>query len=101
MASRLKLQEILEDILGSKNVYFQPPSTVRLQYPCIIYQLDDLPTQHANNAPYMLTHSYMLTLVNTSAGMGLAEKLAMLPRINHSRRYTKDNLYHDVYQIIF
>lgn len=89
MASRLQLQSVLEDILGSKNVYFQPPSTVRLQYPCIIYQLDDLPTQHANNKPYMLTHTYTITLVTTNASFDLPEKLAMIPRINHSRRYTK------------
>ena len=32
MASRLKLQTMLEEILGSRNVYFNPPESVKMKY---------------------------------------------------------------------
>ena len=37
MASRIKLQAKLEELLGSRNVYYQPPETLKIEYPAIIY----------------------------------------------------------------
>lgn len=37
MASRLDLQTFLEELLESKNVYFQPPESVKMKYPAIVY----------------------------------------------------------------
>ena len=37
MASRLELQTKFENILGSRNVYFQPPASVQMRYPAIVY----------------------------------------------------------------
>ena len=37
MDRRLQLHEELCSVLGSRNVYFQPPETIKLTYPCIIY----------------------------------------------------------------
>lgn len=42
MASRLNLQTFLEEILESRNVYFQPPESVKMKYPAIVYALDDI-----------------------------------------------------------
>ena len=42
MASRLDLQTFLEELLESKNVYFQPPESVKMKYPAIVYALDDI-----------------------------------------------------------
>jgi len=33
MGTRLELQNLLENILGSRNVYFQPPENLKLNYP--------------------------------------------------------------------
>ena len=38
MASRLNLHNSLIEALGTKSVYFQPPESVKLVYPCIIYE---------------------------------------------------------------
>ena len=37
---RLELQDLLETVLGSQYVYFQPPATLRMRYPCIVYARD-------------------------------------------------------------
>ena len=38
MDRRLELQSELEKILGSRNVYYQPLPSLKLQYPCIVYE---------------------------------------------------------------
>ena len=42
MANRLDLQALLEDLLGSRNVYYQPPESVKMNYPAIVYALEDI-----------------------------------------------------------
>ena len=40
MARRLELQNLLANLLGTNNVYFQPPPTVQMEYPAIVYHRD-------------------------------------------------------------
>ena len=42
MDSRLKLQELLEKLLESKNVYYQPPESKKMEYPAIKYSVDKI-----------------------------------------------------------
>ena len=42
MKTRLELDEELVKILGSKNVYFQPPESLKLNYPAIVYSLSNI-----------------------------------------------------------
>ena len=101
MARRLQLQNLLEQTLGTEYVYFQPPATIKLRYPCAIYQLQTIPSFHADNNPYALMHRYEVILVTEDPDSPLVDKFAMLPRCSHNRRYVKDNLYHDVYSILY
>ncbi len=45
----LNYRLFLVSLLGSDNVYFQPPPTVKMQYPCIVYKRDYLNTEFADN----------------------------------------------------
>ena len=38
MDKRQTLQSELEAILGSRNVYYQPPANLKMQYPAIRYK---------------------------------------------------------------
>ena len=49
MTRRNELHEKFCDLLGSRNVYFQPPESVRLVYPCIIYRLGNFNVKHADD----------------------------------------------------
>ena len=42
MDSRPNLQTMLEQILGSRNVYFQPPESLKLNYPAIVYKRSNI-----------------------------------------------------------
>ena len=58
MASRLKLHEELVEVLGSRYVYFQPPESIKMNYPAIVYERYDIPNRSANNDIYLQSVKY-------------------------------------------
>ncbi len=101
MSRRIELQNVLEKILGSENVYFQPPATLKMKYDCIRYELRKIDTMYADNAPYHLHDSYQVTAIYKDPDSDLPYKLAMLPMCIHERHYTADNLNHDIFILYF
>jgi hypothetical protein len=101
MAPRLELQALLVEILGTKNVYFQPPPSLTMQYPCIVYKRDDIDTKHADNSPYQQTKRYQVTVIAKDPDDDLHEKVARLPMCSYDRFYTAENLNHDVFNLFF
>lgn len=61
---RLELQQKFEDILGTRNVYFQPPETMKMQYPCILYFKTSVPFRYANDEIYKYDQGYTVTYVD-------------------------------------
>jgi hypothetical protein len=101
MGQRLQLQSLLETVLGSRNVYFQPPSNVQMQYPCIVYSRDDVSTQYADNHPYRNTKRYQVTVIDKDPDSNIPEEVAFLPLCSFDRFFTADNLNHDVFTLFF
>lgn len=58
MGSRLKLQAEFEEVLGSRNVYFQPPTSVKMKYDAIRYSLVGKDLRRANNKIYRNINRY-------------------------------------------
>lgn len=101
MDRRLSLQEILVNILGSNNVYFQPPETIKLQYPCIIYERSDIDEKYADNRAYMSMVRYSLTLITRSPESDLVKAILELPYCSYDRYYAADTLNHDVFTLYY
>ena len=101
MDRRLSLQETLVNILGSNNVYFQPPETTRLQYPCIIYERSDIDKKYADNRTYMSMVRYSLTLITRSPESDLVKAILELPYCSYDRYYAADTLNHDVFTLYY
>lgn len=101
MNKRLELQSILEEILGSRNVYFQPPSTVRMQYPAIVYSRKSIDNLHANNSVYKQDHSYELTVIDKDPDSEIVSKVSELLLCRFDRHYKSDNLNHDVFTLYY
>ena len=101
MAPRLQLHEVLKGILGSDNVYFQPPPTIQLKYPCIIYKRDTENTDFADNKPYNHYKRYLVTAVDRDPDIVIPGKIAALPMCTFDRFYPADDLNHDVYKLFF
>lgn len=98
---RLSLQSLLEEILGSDQVYFQPPANVQMKYPCIVYHRDAAETDFAGNNPYRYTKRYQVVVIDRDPDSGIPDKIAALPMSYFDRFYTADNLNHDVFNIFF
>jgi hypothetical protein len=101
MAQRLELQSILVGILGTNDVYFQPPPSVKMAYPCIVYNRDDEDTVHADNKPYKRKKRYQVTVIDRDPDSIIPEKVSELPLCVYDRFYAADNLNHDVYKLFF
>lgn len=96
-----QIQTLLEGVLGSTNVYFQPPASVRMHYPAIVYERDAATTRFADNRPYRHTKRYSVKHIGLDPNSPVPDKLAHLPMSVFERHYTADNLHHDVYNIYF
>ena len=97
---RLALQAKLEELLGSRNVYFQPPSNVTLEYPCIIYSYKSQNTTHADNITYCSYDTYDVTIITKSPlPETLMAGMESLPYSKFERDYVSDNLHHFLYQV--
>lgn len=101
MERRLQLHQILTEILGSENVYFQPPESTRMKYPCIVYQRNAADTKFADDKPYMKTKQYTVTVIDKDPDSEIPDKIAALPLCAFDRHHTVDNLNHDVYNLYY
>lgn len=99
--SRLELHEILKNILGTNNVYFQPPQTVQMKYPCIVYTRSNMYSTYADDLPYNVTNRYMITVIDPDPDSTIPDTIAHLPTAKFDRHYTADNLNHDILEIYF
>ena len=98
--SRRKLQTVLEGVLGSNHVYFQPPESVKLVYPCLVYEFDNINAVYSNNVIYKAVDRYTIThIYEHVSDATLVDDILDLPYAAFDRTFISDNLYHDVYTI--
>lgn len=88
-----------EDV--SAHVYYQPPASLKLSYPCVLYKLEDMPAIHADNLPYHWDHVYQLTVIDRDPESKVREKIAELPTCRFVRSFVSDNLNHYIFRIYY
>lgn len=101
MNRREELHEILCETLGSRNVYFQPPESIKMQYPAIVYSRDDIDNNFANNSVYMQSLAYSVTVIDSDPDSEVVDRVSKLPRCQYDRHYKSDNLNHDIFTIYY
>ena len=101
MASRLKLHEELCEILGSRNVYFQPES-VKMKYPCIRYSLSGIRQFKAGDKQYRAVNEYdIVTMDLDPDGTIHAKILAKYPTASYVTGYVADSLNHNKIKLYY
>lgn len=96
MVKRLQLHDELVEILGTDNVYFQPPENVKLKYPCIVYKRSNPNTEYADNKVYTYKQGYDITVIYDDPDMSIGKDILMhFQYCKMGTTYTADNLYHD------
>ena len=96
MATRLELQSKLEELLGFKHVYYQPPETIKMEYPAIKYSKSNVNIRSANDKTYSKINRYEVIVIDKKPDNPVIDKLLELPYCSYDRHYKADNLNHDV-----
>ena len=99
MGERLDLSKKFKMI--APNVYFQPPASVKMQYPCIRYELADIHTTHADNRLYTAKRRYTVTVIDKDPDSQIPFVLIEFPLCSFDRHYVADNLHHWVFGIYY
>lgn len=101
MDQRLKLHRDLEEIQGlafdpilnAPAVYFQPPSSVQMVYPCIRYKKDGGRIRHANNDPYHVWQKYLITVIDPNPDSTIPADVMKLSGVSYVTDYTANGLH--------
>lgn len=102
MASRAYLHEELCTLLGTRNVYFNPPESVKLKFPCIVYSRSGVYKRDANDRMYTTTNRYTVTCIDSNPDSNLPDQIiAHFPMCSFDRAFVSDNLNHNVITLYY
>lgn len=99
MANRLQLSEMLHAILNSDSVYFQPPESIEMEYPAIVYSLNGIQNTFADNSVYTQSRVYQIIIIDEDPDSEIVDKVSRLPNCKFVRSFDADNLHHWVFNI--
>lgn len=94
MGTRGELQLKLEELLESRNVYYNPPASLLMNYDAIRYSLSNIQSNYANNIKYKNMKCYDLVVISRKPDPEVIYKILELPYSSLGRPYISDNLYH-------
>lgn len=104
MANRLKLDDEFRKL--TKYVYFQPPASVDLKYPCIIYHRDRNINYFADNKKYLSYQGYQVQVIDKDPDSKIVQKLIECPSDDlnikycvHANHYSQNNLNYDIFSV--
>ena len=102
MASRLQLHEEFIETLESDFVYFNPPESKKMDYPCIRYSPSEPNQKYANNKQYAKTNRYEGIVIDYDPDSDIPDKLASrFEMFKLGRPYKADNLNHFPFTIYY
>lgn len=101
MGTRLEFQDILEGVLGTESVYFQPPTSTQMTYPAIVYNRDYRAVKYADNVAYSGITRYQVTVIDRNPDSLTPDKVGNLPMSTFVRHFVSDQLNHDIYDVYF
>ena len=96
-----ELQAKFEAILGSRNVYYNPPASVRMKYPAIVFSGSGFDKKNANNATYARSRKYEVTVIDSDPDCQYIEDVLNLPLCAFDRHFVSDNLHHNIFTLYY
>ena len=98
-----KLKEDLKKILGVNKVYYEPPTDVKLTYPCLKANRSRRDVKYASNKPYIKDESFTIYFItrDVKTAPAVLNQLEELPYCTYDTEYIADGLHHYVYKITY
>lgn len=98
--NRLALHEKLCEILGSRNVYHDPPSNIHMNYPCIVYKRIAIDSRSADNKRYINWYPWDVQIISKDPDFELFDTfLTFFENGRENAPFTSDNLHHSNFTI--
>lgn len=100
--ARSRLRSKLREVLGSSAVYYDPPESVKMDYPAIVYKHSDTRYKSADGKPYIIWHIYRCTVIakDDDVADAIGYKLARtVDGIKYDRSDESDGLHHRIYNV--
>lgn len=101
ISRRIELHSILTALASPNNVYFQPPYTIKMTYPCIVYNLDGIDITYANSIKYKNKKRYIVTVIDQNPDSEIPNKILTLEYSSFDRHFISDNLNHYTFTLYF
>lgn len=101
MGNRIELQAKLVELLGEESVYYQPPETLKISYPAIIYSKSRIDARKADDSTYSKNTRYEIIVVDKRPDNPVIDKLLKLPYCSYDRYYSSNSLNHDVLTLYY
>ena len=101
MGSRLGLHALLESVLGSSNVYYQSPESMKLVYPCIVYEWSGNDTKFADDLPYGVIREYSVVVIDKNPDSEIPVRMGRLKMCTMKTSYRADNLNHFQFKLYY
>lgn len=101
---RLELDARLRRILGSNNLYYEPPASFKMKYPCIRYSRSRIDTVNADNKVYLGNQRYEIIAIYYDVDSDIPERILHNDEgliLSSDRHYVADGLHHDVFTTTF
>lgn len=89
---RTDLSTVLHGIC--KNVYFQPPTGRKLEYPCIVYKVEEMSIRYADDYAYNVHDKYDVKYITRNPDDTTRYEFLRIPYCSSRKMYIADNLYH-------
>ena len=101
-SNRTTFNQVLIDALGEGyTVYFQPPESLKMSYPCVVYHRRYIDTLDADNINYLYQHQYQVTLISRDPDDDAVDKLLNLKYSRYMSHSVVDGLNHDTFEIYY
>lgn len=89
-----ELNEVFVELLGTRNVYFQPPPSLKMKYPCIVYESQPMTIKQANNRTFTIHDRYRVIVIDQNPSSAIPKKIAEMQGVRAAHPYVSDNLIH-------
>lgn len=100
--TRTDLQKELETLLGSRNVYYNPPETLQMKYPCFVYNFREIQDRKADDTHYNMRTSYSLQYITSRVDSKMRIKvLEHFQFCRFDRFFVSDGLNHDNFVLYY
>lgn len=101
MGQRLDLHNVLKAIPGVTNAYFQPPATIMMTYPCIVYSRSGENARYADDEKYNRRIRYTVTVIDRNPDSDIPDHVSRLQYCRWTNHMVVENLHHDSFEIIY